>query len=47
MIPGSLGLLPSASLSEIPDGKSKVNGIYEPIHGMCRKINGENEILIG
>ena len=36
VIPGSLGLLPSASLSGIPDGKSKVNGIYEPIHGeMC------------
>jgi len=33
VIPGSLGLLPSASLSGIPDGKSKVNGIYEPIHG--------------
>lgn len=33
VIPGSLGLLPSASLSSVPDGKSKVNGIYEPIHG--------------
>lgn len=35
VIPGSLGLLPSASLTGIPDGKNKVNGIYEPIHGMC------------
>lgn len=34
VIPGSLGLLPSASLSGVPDGKSRVNGIYEPIHGM-------------
>lgn len=34
VIPGSLGLLPSASLTGVPDGKSKVNGIYEPIHGM-------------
>lgn len=34
VIPGSLGLLPSASLNGIPDGKSMVNGIYEPIHGM-------------
>lgn len=34
VIPGSLGLLPSASLSGIPDGKARVNGIYEPIHGM-------------
>lgn len=33
VIPGSLGLLPSASLSAIPDGKSPCNGIYEPIHG--------------
>ena len=33
VIPGSLGLLPSASLSGIPDGKTKCNGIYEPIHG--------------
>ena len=33
VIPGSLGLLPSASLSGVPDGKSKCNGIYEPIHG--------------
>ena len=35
VIPGSLGLLPSASLNGIPDGKSKVSGIYEPIHGKC------------
>lgn len=33
VIPGSLGLLPSASLTGIPDGKARVNGIYEPIHG--------------
>jgi isocitrate/isopropylmalate dehydrogenase len=35
VIPGSLGLLPSASLTGIPDGKTMVNGVYEPIHGMC------------
>ena len=34
VIPGSIGLLPSASLSGIPDGNGKCNGIYEPIHGM-------------
>jgi 3-isopropylmalate dehydrogenase len=34
VIPGSLGLLPSASLAACPDGKTKINGIYEPIHGM-------------
>lgn len=33
VIPGSLGLLPSASLSGLPDGKGKCLGIYEPIHG--------------
>jgi 3-isopropylmalate dehydrogenase len=33
VIPGSLGLLPSASLNAIPDGKTRCNGIYEPIHG--------------
>lgn len=41
VIPGSLGLLPSASLSGIPDGKSKVNGIYEPIHGSAPDISGK------
>ncbi|KAK4989880.1 3-isopropylmalate dehydrogenase [Elasticomyces elasticus] len=40
VIPGSLGLLPSASLSGIPDGKSKCNGIYEPIHGSAPDIAG-------
>lgn len=35
VIPGSLGLLPSASLNGVPDGKSVVSGIYEPIHGEC------------
>jgi 3-isopropylmalate dehydrogenase len=34
VIPGSLGLLPSASLSGIPDGKTLINGVYEPIHGL-------------
>lgn len=34
-IPGSLGLLPSASLCAIPSDlrKSAVQGIYEPVHG--------------
>ncbi|KAL1978176.1 hypothetical protein VTN31DRAFT_1035 [Thermomyces dupontii] len=41
VIPGSLGLLPSASLTGIPDGKSKVNGIYEPIHGSAPDIAGK------
>ncbi|KAJ5332732.1 hypothetical protein MYU51_015297 [Penicillium brevicompactum] len=41
VIPGSLGLLPSASLSGIPDGKSRCNGIYEPIHGSAPDISGK------
>ncbi|KAL1587767.1 3-isopropylmalate dehydrogenase [Cladosporium halotolerans] len=41
VIPGSLGLLPSASLTSSPDGKSKCNGIYEPIHGSAPDISGQ------
>ncbi|WEW54704.1 3-isopropylmalate dehydrogenase [Emydomyces testavorans] len=41
VIPGSLGLLPSASLNGIPDGRSRVNGIYEPIHGSAPDIAGK------
>lgn len=41
VIPGSLGLLPSASLSGIPDGTSRCNGIYEPIHGSAPDIAGK------
>ena len=41
VIPGSLGLLPSASLSGLPDGKGKCNGLYEPIHGSAPDIAGK------
>jgi 3-isopropylmalate dehydrogenase len=43
VIPGSLGLLPSASLTDIPDvaGGKRVNGIYEPIHGSAPDIAGQ------
>ena len=41
VIPGSLGLLPSASLNSNPNGKSKCNGIYEPIHGSAPDIAGQ------
>lgn len=44
VIPGSLGLLPSASLSGVPDGKSKCNGIYEPIHGSAPDISGQGVV---
>lgn len=33
VIPGSIGLLPSASLCGVPDGTAPCRGIYEPIHG--------------
>lgn len=39
MITGSLGLLPSASLSEAADGK--VFGLYEPVHGSAPDIAGQ------
>jgi 3-isopropylmalate dehydrogenase len=41
VIPGSLGLLPSASLMDIPNGKTGINGIYEPIHGSAPDIAGK------
>jgi len=42
VIPGSLGLLPSASLTGIPEkGKGGANGIYEPIHGSAPDIAGQ------
>ena len=44
VIPGSLGLLPSASLSGVPDGKGLCNGIYEPIHGSAPDIAGKGII---
>jgi len=39
MITGSLGLLPSASLSEPKEGK--VFGLYEPVHGSAPDIAGQ------
>ncbi|QSZ30869.1 hypothetical protein DSL72_000427 [Monilinia vaccinii-corymbosi] len=41
VIPGSIGLSASASLSGVPDGKSRCNGIYEPIHGSAPDISGK------
>ncbi|KAM3502016.1 hypothetical protein MY10362_005131 [Beauveria mimosiformis] len=41
VIPGSIGLLPSASLSGIPGQNGKCNGIYEPIHGSAPDISGQ------
>ncbi|GHJ88226.1 hypothetical protein NliqN6_4628 [Naganishia liquefaciens] len=41
VIPGSLGLLPSASLAGAPDPKAIVMGLYEPIHGSAPDIAGK------
>ncbi|KAL6231358.1 hypothetical protein BDW75DRAFT_243999 [Aspergillus navahoensis] len=45
-IPGSLGLLPSASLCAIPEGEieGRVRGIYEPVHGSAPDIAGQGII---
>ncbi|KAM5341879.1 hypothetical protein ACJ41O_014910 [Fusarium nematophilum] len=39
VIPGSLGLLPSASLCDVPARGKRVKGIYEPIHGKPYPLN--------
>ncbi|KAI8627440.1 Isopropylmalate dehydrogenase-like domain-containing protein [Xylariaceae sp. FL1651] len=40
VIPGSIGLSPSASLSGIPDGKqNRCNGVYESIHDSAPDIS--------
>lgn len=45
MIPGSLGLLPSASLAGAPSSPSAdfkpTTGLYEPIHGSAPDIAGK------
>jgi 3-isopropylmalate dehydrogenase len=41
MVAGSLGLLPSASLSA-PDEKGRRRALYEPIHGSAPDIAGRN-----
>jgi 3-isopropylmalate dehydrogenase len=45
VIPGSLGLLPSASISSILPGSKSV-GIYEPIHGSAPDIAGKGGYLL-
>ena len=37
---GTLGILPSASISGIPGSGAKCNGIYEPVHGSAPDIAG-------
>jgi 3-isopropylmalate dehydrogenase len=40
MLAGSIGMLPSASLAGIPEGKTF--GLYEPIHGSAPGLAGQN-----
>jgi 3-isopropylmalate dehydrogenase len=40
VLSGSMGMLPSASLSQLPGGKAF--GLYEPIHGTAPDIAGKN-----
>ena len=42
VIGGSMGLLPSASLSSVPGKQKKTLGLYEPIHGSAPDIAGQN-----
>ena len=41
VIPGSLGLLPSASLAGFPTPNRPCAGLYEPIHGSAPDIAGQ------
>ncbi|KAJ1940725.1 hypothetical protein FBU59_003723, partial [Linderina macrospora] len=41
VIPGSLGLLPSASLNSVPEPNRPCRGLYEPIHGSAPDIAGQ------
>ena len=41
VVPGSLGLIPTASPAGVPNGKIECIGIYEPIHGSAPDIVGK------
>ncbi len=42
VLAGSLGMLPSASLSAIPEDSGKTFGLYEPVHGSAPTIAGRD-----
>ena len=42
MLAGSMGMLPSASLAEVPQTGVKSFGMYEPIHGSAPRRAGQN-----
>src|ERR1051326_3035993 len=41
MLPGSVGMLPSASLGEVDPSPKKRSGLYEPVHGSAPDIDGK------
>ena len=41
VLAASMGLLPSASLSDVPIAGRKISGFYEPIHGTAPDIAGK------
>lgn len=44
MLAGSIGMMPSASLSGIPQIESKQFGLYEPIHGSAPQLAGQDVV---
>jgi 3-isopropylmalate dehydrogenase len=40
MLAGSMGMLPSASLAEVPEEGKRIFGLYEPIHGSAPRRAG-------
>ncbi len=42
MLAGSMGMLPSASLAEIPQAGARAFGLYEPIHGSAPRRAGQD-----
>jgi 3-isopropylmalate dehydrogenase len=42
MLAGSMGMLPSASLAEVPQEGTMIFGLYEPIHGSAPRRAGLN-----
>ena len=42
MLAGSLGMMPSASLADVPGEGKRLFGLYEPIHGSAPDIAGQD-----
>jgi 3-isopropylmalate dehydrogenase len=44
MLAGSMGMLPSASISGVPQPGKRIFGLYEPIHGSAPRHTGQNDV---